>query len=115
MSNLTSAKDFGELQHNLILLDLQSLSDEDKAIKLQHYFNEFKAILKVSIEHAEIIQSRYMPLLFAYQELFNFKCGCVPKLDGIDTNMDTTEIEKEIVEYLKEKTKTDKKIKKAYE
>ena len=133
------AKNFGEMQYNLILLDLQSLSDKDKAIRLQHYFNEFKAISNVSLEHAEIMQSRYMPLLLAYQELFNIKGGCVPKLslsqftnlshnspdislshnsennkkiDGIDTNVDTTEIEKEIIEYLKEKEKKEKKEKK---
>ncbi len=132
------AKNFGEIQYNLILLDIQSLLPKDKLVKLQQYWNEFKAISNVSLEHADIMHSKYMPLLFAYQELFNIKGGCVPKLslsqftslshnspdislshnseknkkiEGIDTNVDTTEIEKEIVAYLEDKIKAEKKAK----
>ncbi len=112
MTNYHIARDFGEMQYNLILLELQSLSTEDNVTKLQHYYNEFKAITKVSNEHPEIMQSKYMPLLFAYQKLFNFKGGCAPKIRGLDINVDTTEIEKEIIRYLKEKAKSEKKEKK---
>lgn len=94
------AKEIGYLQYTLISSELLTLSKEDRLLKLQQYWNEFKAILNVSSIRADIIFSKYMPLLFAYQELFNFKGGEIPKLDGLNTNSDTSNIEKEIIDYL---------------
>lgn len=103
------AKNFGEMQYNLIILELIDVPDDKRHEKMQYYWNQFKAIMNVSMEYAELMQSKYLPLLFAYQTLFNFKAGCIPNIDGINTNEDTSEIELEIINYLKEKSKGCKK------
>jgi len=93
----------------MINAKLITMSAEEKQIELQKYWNEFKAILNVASSRADIMESKYMPLIFAYQEIFNFKGGCIPKLNGINTNSDTSEYEKEIMKYLDKKIKKGKK------
>lgn len=104
-SSYSLAKDLGEIQYNLMLIDLNSLPEKEKSNKMQKYWNEFRAILNVSPEHAELMESKYMPLLFAYQNLFNFKGGCIPNIGEINTKSDTSAIEEEIIKYLKDKNK----------
>ncbi len=105
------AKDLGEIQYNLILLELNGISDKDKNRKMQYYWNQFRAIVNLSSEHPEIMYSKYLPMLFAYQRLFRFDGGCVLQVENIDTNLDTSQIEKEIIEYLKKRPKECKNCK----
>lgn len=101
--NFDFGKELGLMQASLINANLTTLPDDEKQIELQRHWNMFKATLNVSSFRADIMQSKYYPLLFAYQEIFNFKGGRIPKIEGINTNSDTTEYEKEIIKYLDKK------------
>ncbi len=94
------AREIGLMQAYLINTNLITLPPEDKQVELQNHWNNFKAILNVSSFRADIMQSKYYPLIFAYQEIFNSKGGCIPAIEGINTKLDTTEQEKKIIKYL---------------
>lgn len=100
---VSTAKTLGSAQYLLMKVELDELKGEEKAKKLQEYWDEFCAIMDVTLIRADIMYSKYATKIFAYQELFNVKGGEVPRVAGIDLKHDHSDRVNEITKYLDKK------------
>ena len=100
MDNVNLAKRFAAAQCLLIKTQLDALSPEERKWRLQKHWNMLQAIMDVSLEHADVMYSKYAVSLFAYQELFNIKGGEVPKVEGLNLKEDFSKERQEVLDYL---------------